>query len=129
MGPTASVFLKQKATTAQLIDLANMLSEIADEVIHTRKGRVWNVVISTDSTQQASPKPQRHLYDISIEDTQAKEELYEEEIFGLGYLSSDLPEVIEFSSRSNSEFDYKMLNHLSEKTLSIFDGISTEPEK
>jgi hypothetical protein len=122
-GPTATVFLKQKATVAQLVDFEKMLSEISEQVTHTRKGRVWIVVISN------GPKLETRVYDIFLEETQSRQGLHEEELLELGYLPNDLPEVITFSSEVNHSEDYELLNKLCENTLSIFEGISTEPTK
>jgi hypothetical protein len=116
-GPACSVYARRSLTEDILVEIELRLSDGADEVNGTRKGRIWDVWVAN--------RP----FHVAVRKTADVLSQCEDELLELGLLPDEVPFLIELSAGANEPEDYTFLARVSEELARIVDGIATVPVK
>ena len=115
MGPTCAIYLLEPMDDQRLQALDRKLSELADDVARTRRGRVFDLTIDRGVFHLAVQATADVLYDC------------EDELLSFGLLPEDAPARIVISAPLNAPASHAILRSLSSAIVALLGGRATEP--
>jgi hypothetical protein len=117
MGPTCAVYLPGEVDDECLEALDRLLTDLADEVVRTRRGQVFELSID------------RQLFHLAVQATDETLHDCEDSLLAVDLLPEDAPYRIVISAPTTTPAADAILRSLSTAIVGLLGGRATEPVK
>ncbi len=115
MPPTRAAYFFRPIDDEMLETLDRLLSEHADDIVRTRRGRVFDVLID------------KMIFHVALEETASVLHDCEDQLLEFGLLPEDVPCRVVISSPTGAPAGYAILRSLSSSIVGVLGGRTSEP--